>query len=42
MSTDPSIGVFGLFSSYENIIYGFLGMGVMSGFALYYFSIKAS
>lgn len=42
ISTDPRFGLFGLFSSVENIIYGFLGMGLMAGFSLYYFSIKSS
>ena len=42
LSFDPIFGVFGLFSSLENIIYGCLGMGLLSGFALYYYSIKAS
>lgn len=41
-SANPKTGIFGLFSSKANFIYGFLGMGFMSGFALYFLSIKAS
>ena len=41
-STDSNNGVFGIFATTENLIYGFIGLGVMSGFTLTYFPIKAS
>ncbi len=40
-SIDASHGLFGFVGSWDNFKYGFLGLGIMAGFAYHYFTAQA-
>lgn len=40
-STDSSYGILAFISDWHSFLYGFLGLGVMAGFAYHYFSLMA-
>ena len=40
-SIDAETGLFGFFASWKQFKYGFLGLGIMSGYIYHYFTLRA-